>query len=147
MKPLLFLFMAAAMTSCTFHKTVVNGNARYLSTEKIVVGQTRWMEVLELLGPPTMLSAQENATSNISKYHMRYATSQSKKIEFFLGYYLILPFSWADEQATDAIYIEFDEDGVVSYMAREHSEALWRPFSSPDNRERTFTVLGGGDDR
>jgi hypothetical protein len=143
MKPL-FILLALALTACTFHQTVVNENATNLPIDKIVVGQTKWLDVLETLGPPTMLSAQENATSNISKYHMRYATSQTKKIEFLLGYYVVLPFSWADTQATDAIYIEFDNDGVVSYIAREWSEALWRPFSSPENRETTFKVLGGG---
>ncbi len=140
----LFLLLALALTSCTFHRTVVNKNGTSLPIDKIVVGETKWLDVLEILGPPTTLSAQENATSNVSKNHMRYAKSESKKIEFLLGYYLILPFSWADEQVTDALYIEFDNDGVVSYIAREKSEALWRPFSSPSDRETTFKVLGGG---
>ncbi len=132
---LIFLAGALLLTGCSFRRTVVNAQFRQIDTSFIQVGKTTADDVLRQLGPPAPFASPAENAGLISDTHLRYACLETRDTKFFISYFLILPFRWADTQTIDELLIEFDPaTGAVSRVNRTRRATIRPPLEFADSR-------------
>lgn len=136
-------------SGCVYAKHVTNERVRSLETSRIVVGETTVLDVLNAWGPPAPVDPMELLNPlaptlfELRPGLFRYV-SRETRCNSFLATGPIpsapfpiaprLPFLWCDDQPTYVLVLEFDEAGVVKRVSKGTTEAVWRPWSSGDDR-------------
>lgn len=127
---------------CVFHKTVRNHYVQDLDPSWIVVGVTTWEDVLDRWGPPMPRTSEALIRELPTVRYFRYSLTETHAFTItFPPVYVLLPWSWADEQRTREVVVEFDEAGVVSDAYVRTDDPIWRPFESETDREQGKTVF------
>jgi hypothetical protein len=131
----LLIGLTATLGACTFHRTTFNGHVKSLDLTAIEIGKTNRLEVLEILGPPSVPSDREIARPGPSQRFFRYYCAENKEVKFLFGHFIVLPFLWTDQQPIYDVMVEFDENGVVSDLHVAHRDTIWRPLAGESSRE------------
>ncbi len=137
---ILLVIATLPITGCSFSKIVINEKHQHIDTDRIIVGKTTYMQILEEQGPPAPLTIKQDGSSLISKHHLRYATVDSRTTGFLWGAWLILPFNWNSTLNKEDTLIEFDENGVVTHVAQISRNNYWRPFQGPDPNSYSIVI-------
>ncbi len=133
----LALCIVAAMTllvGCTFERQLVNDQFRDLDVSFIKVGKTTVYDVLDRIGPPSPVNDITDNASLVSSRHLRYVCFETRTTRFLFALGLVLPFQWTDSQQIEEIFIELDQQGIVSGVSRTTRETVRPPFQSSSGR-------------
>lgn len=127
---------------CAFRTTVFNPFTADLDPAWIEPGTTTWVDVLDRWGPPMPRTSEALTTELPTLRYFRYTKTVTKTFVVFIPpMYLILPWSWTDEQRTREVMVEFDDAGVVSDAYVRTEDAIWPPFESEADREPGRTTF------
>jgi hypothetical protein len=123
------------LMGCSFNKQLVNDQFRDLDVSFIKVGKTNFYDVIDRLGPPSPVTDPNDNINLVSDRHLRYVCTEMRTTKFLFGVGLILPFEWSDSQTIDEIFIELDQNHVVSAVYRTTRDTIRPPFESESGRE------------
>lgn len=130
----LWLGAVLLLAGCSFNRTLINPGTADLNTSFIKVGQTTSSDILNTLGCPSPIVNKGDYAQRVSERHLRYTTTEVKKVHFVFGYGLMFPFKWADSQIIEELLIEFNEAGTVSGVYRTSRDTIWQPLQSEEQR-------------
>lgn len=125
------------LSGCVFQRTVTNDRSQNADLSFIRIGKTTWEEIVEHLGPPDV------PLKNLRLFQYRH--TERRTSGFNIRYFLFLPWSWYDEQVEERVTIEFDTNGVVSYVGRSRHGTIRPPLEGEESRPKLETeIIGGG---
>lgn len=120
---------------CVFRATVQNPFTAELDPSWVTLGTTTWRDVLDRWGPPMPRTSESLTTELPTLRYFRYTKTVNTTFAVLIPpTYLLLPWSWSDEQRTREVIIEFDERGVASDAYVRTDDVIWRPFESEPDR-------------
>ena len=105
----------------------------------IEIGRSTWLDVLRLLGPPGPSFEERVGREDLGFDFLKYSSTDLKRIDFDLAYWLQIPFSWSDQQQAMEIMIEFDDAGVVRAVHQTQDHTIWRPWQKEWKRPPSET--------
>lgn len=130
----LLIWLSVHLSGCTFNRTVVNGHVQRLDTSFIHVGSTTFDDVMAHLGPPSTLVGEGKRVEALQSQRLRYVCHEKKSVSLDLGggYMISLGWTWGwdDEQPIYECAIDFDENGVVTRVAKTRRGTLWKPLAA-----------------
>ncbi len=139
MKRLLIVgLLSLVLPGCTFHRMQSNAAFRDIDPTSITVGESTWRDVLNELGPPSGATTERINAGLNSMSTFRYSCADQKTFSWLFAVLLVLPFKWSDNQTGYELVVELDPEGIVSDLYAVTDDSVWRPFSSPGERQVTF---------
>lgn len=135
--------LAVGLTACSFHKLRINEGVDFLEPEKLVVGQSTRLQVIQSLGLPPPDFPEELGTRGVSRDYLRYGVFEQRC--FTIGFQqvlLITPFRWCAAERVHEIGVEFDQNGILTGITETTRKVPWVPFQSAGPEPLSVRELG-----
>ena len=127
--------LVSTCAACSIQRTVVNPQFQHLDRSWIQPGTTTFQQVLERFGPPVSVADPQGLINlQYSTRALRYTSYDKKVLGFITPAWIALDFAWEDTQPIFDLVVEFSPDRTVSQILEGKSQALWKPFSSEEDR-------------
>ena len=135
--------LVLGLTACSFHKLRINEGVDLLEPEKLVVGQSTRLEVIQSLGLPPPDFPEEAGTRGVSRDYLRYGVYERRCFRIgFENTLLISPFRWCADERVHEIGVEFDESGILRGITETTRKVPWVPFQSAGPEPLSVRELG-----
>lgn len=112
------LFIATALTGCSFSRSVVNGHVRDIDTSWIEPGRTTRDEIIRRIGASPSMKEGGGITPNAFRWVM--SDSFTGRLE--VGYVVTPTFERGTMHFAEDILVLFDDAGVVTLLSRTRSK-------------------------